>query len=692
MKKVIKLKVIMMLLILNSCSGGGEGENTVEDFSDNISASDCYDSFINTFNEPDYFDEQLSSNIRTGNAACVKKVIDVANIDVNKPITGFFTSEPTLPVWRALDKRVFFFSDVAKYSVIKVLVEAGAQLDIVNENGETPLIHTLKHAKDYPTVAEYLINTGKVDLDKYDRTGNAAIHYVIENNNLSTLESLIEKKANLDLQDSNGTSPIIASIEKTWSSGVMALLGSDVDVSAKTNDGDNLLHIAIKRNMNEVSLKLIDVFDPVQLNEQGFSRYTAINLAITEKNYDVAKALLNADVDLSAPSSNSNLPLHNITFWLNDEISFLVASKTPSPSIDAKNNSGSTALHLAAQNNRVKLTEQLLLTRQADATVTDNSMNTPLHFSNDPVISELLIANNANVNQPNSRSHTPFSQTVLNPNESLFNLYKDNGGDFNWTDLNNNNLLHLAVSNNFNSVVKVLLTKIDPNNINTRGNTPLFLSASFSMFTELTSNDSVNLSTVNNDGDNLFTTFISKYIRSRENEETLLIIKRLIDLDVDVNHKASNKNESALFDVVRTRRPNGLYFYDKLMPIILNSNLDINLQNNEGKTALFYVDDLNEAKALMSGSSAGGADPYIQSDAGITILDQTNREIRTLENQVSGQETLLAGIQANLDAISDKESDEYKQLEDIRNGTLNILNDARAKLHFNVELLKIIEA
>ena len=83
MKSLNVLFVMSFVVILSACSGGGGEADPIKDivitdptgpdFTVKIDPHKCINSFRNPFGKPDYFEEELASAIRSGDAACAKK-------------------------------------------------------------------------------------------------------------------------------------------------------------------------------------------------------------------------------------------------------------------------------------------------------------------------------------------------------------------------------------------------------------------------------------------------------------------------------------------------------------------------------------------------------------------------------------------------------------------------------------------
>lgn len=79
---------------------------------------------------------------------------------------------------------------------VSILVENGANLEIENRHGQTPLIFSCSKI-EYHDMAQYLLSFPVLDIDKRDKKGYNAIFFATFNNNENLLTSLVETGASI---------------------------------------------------------------------------------------------------------------------------------------------------------------------------------------------------------------------------------------------------------------------------------------------------------------------------------------------------------------------------------------------------------------------------------------------------------------------------------------------------------------
>ena len=212
-------------------------------------------------------------------------------------------------------------SELMRFSLIKLLVEKGTNIDIKNYQGYAPLHLAVKqHHKD---VVEYLIKKGaKIDIRTEKNADTPLMLAVKETVGIPIVQLLIANGADVNAKGNAGNTPLhIASMNTGETRDMIQfLVKSGADINAKANNGETPLHNSIKLGKNRVEV------------------------------------LVKLGADVNARDSQGETPLHTaIRHWINnqneqdstmDSIRYLVKSGAD---VNAKNNDGLTPLHIAAE-------------------------------------------------------------------------------------------------------------------------------------------------------------------------------------------------------------------------------------------------------------------------------------------------------------------------------------------------------
>ena len=120
-------------------------------------------------------------------------------------------------------------------AVIAALLRAGAAREARDEDGRTPL-HLVAETNESPAVVAALLEAG-ADLEARDKYRQTPLHRAAASNqSLAIVAALLEAGADLEVQDEWGWTPLIAAVADNESSAVLAALlkaGSESDSAAQ---------------------------------------------------------------------------------------------------------------------------------------------------------------------------------------------------------------------------------------------------------------------------------------------------------------------------------------------------------------------------------------------------------------------------------------------------------------------------
>jgi uncharacterized protein len=143
---------------------------------------------------------------------------------------------------------------------VNTLIEAGAYLDLQDNDGRTALMHAIRTS--FPNSAiKLLINAGcKIDLqDKYGFTAlMRGIKSFVSNHNIITL---LNAGTNIDLQDHDGQSALIFATINDEPDTIKILLDAGANVFFKNKYGWSFLKIAILQHAKSIDLIITTIIN-----------------------------------------------------------------------------------------------------------------------------------------------------------------------------------------------------------------------------------------------------------------------------------------------------------------------------------------------------------------------------------------------------------------------------------------------
>ncbi|MDR3111657.1 MAG: ankyrin repeat domain-containing protein [Elusimicrobiota bacterium] len=201
-----------------------------------------------------------------------------------------------------------------------------------------------------------------------DAIGHKALIVALSNKNSRIAQELVEAGADINAPYKyvKGMTALMLAIENNMEETANFLIKYGANLTAKTEDGTNVLMIASSKGMKSVVENIL-LSDSVNINDRNQKGLSALSMSLNKHN-DVAKILNDAGV---IPVDIFEAVAFGSTSTVDKMIS---ASTTPLVSkVDAK---GQTPLHHAYINNNYEIAV-FLIEKGADINASDNSGLTP---------------------------------------------------------------------------------------------------------------------------------------------------------------------------------------------------------------------------------------------------------------------------------------------------------------------------
>ncbi|XP_076341142.1 rabankyrin-5-like [Tachypleus tridentatus] len=158
---------------------------------------------------------------------------------------------------------------------LEILVKAGADLDVQNDLGLTPLMCAVDTGST--EVARVLIDFG-TDTNLSDRNGQTSLHYAAYKNLPDIVKYLLHHGCDVNALDINGDSALHLASSKGNTSVVQALLSSaDVNINVQNIKGNTPLHNAVESGFTTVVQMLLDA--NCDVTAETTSKKTALDVA-----------------------------------------------------------------------------------------------------------------------------------------------------------------------------------------------------------------------------------------------------------------------------------------------------------------------------------------------------------------------------------------------------------------------------
>ena len=289
---------------------------------------------------------------------------------------------------------------------IIAIVNAGAQVNSVNDLGETSMHFAANYSLTTDTIDLLLLNGGNVSLQ--DDFGRTPLHIAVEfNNTPSVVRRLLAEGAQINIQDERGFTPLHRAAENNSTvddETIAVLLQAGANVNITNDRGKTPLHLAAE-------------------NTYGFAELIA---------------LIQAGSDVNAREEQGATPLHLAASSGPRRDESIVALSAAGANVNSQDDLGRTPLHEAASAGSAKEPDvHALLKAGANLDSVDDDDFTPLHMASGgrngyavPTNALVLVHAGANVNVVNERGHTPLHYAALfSESEELLKQLLDAGAD-----------------------------------------------------------------------------------------------------------------------------------------------------------------------------------------------------------------------------------------------------------------------
>ena len=271
--------------------------------------------------------------------------------------------------------------------MVKLLLSAGASVNLTNREGATPLMYL-----DAEASAEMVrdLVAARADVNARDGSGNTVLMHVISAVPLAALQELIGAGARIDAKAENGNTLLMNAVHNDDPQVVKFLLSSGVDVNAKNEDEESAMTIAARHGKGENLKTLIEAGGTFDLKDEELND------------------LLGAAVD--NPNATQAIKI------------LLNAGANP----DAKDQDGTSIVMLAAKSGRADAVK-LLIDHGADLNAVDNDGWTALMRADNVETVRVLIDAGADMSVKNKAGKTALAVAIENDQDEIVKLLKSRG-------------------------------------------------------------------------------------------------------------------------------------------------------------------------------------------------------------------------------------------------------------------------
>ncbi|XP_067660111.1 putative ankyrin repeat protein RF_0381 [Haliotis asinina] len=347
-----------------------------------------------------------------GNVEIVKVIITSNAVYINSREKG--GSIPVMSAARAGHKAVF-----------DILVEAGADLSLVNNNKET-ILHVACQG-------------GNVEIVKVIITSNAVY---------------------INSREKGGSIPVMSAARAGHKAVFDILVEAGADLSQVTNKEETIFHMACVGGNVEI-IKCLMTHGIVDIDSRDRKGWTPVMHAVNAGHKEAFDVLVEAGADVPQVGNNKETILHVSCVGGNVEIiKYLLRHDIVG--IDSLDADGWTPV-MHAVNAGHKQVFDLLVEAGADLSPVTDENESILHLAcgggNIEIIRYLVKHTIVDIDSRDDGGFTPVMHAAMDKSKDVFSLLVEGGADLSLLGENNEKILHLACSYDSVEIVKQLLTQ-----------------------------------------------------------------------------------------------------------------------------------------------------------------------------------------------------------------------------------------
>jgi ankyrin repeat protein len=319
-----------------------------------------------------------------------------------------------------------------------------------------------------------LINK-KANLNLQNEHGKTALIWAALKGHMEIAELLIKKGAKLDLQDNIGNTALMWAVYYGHTEIAELLIKKGAKLDLQDKDGKTISYWARKKGYTKIAEMLENPDNRKStLIKKAKTNNTNTSLIIAAKNGQIKKVkeLINAGTDLNRKGKYNRTALMWAIYYGHTEIAELLIKK--GANLDLQDEGNNTTLISAAYKGHTEIVE-LLINRKAKLDLQDNNGNTALMWAaceGNKKMVELLIKKGADLNLQNGDGNTALILSIDFP--EIAKLLINAGADLNLQNKKGNTVLFWAAYKGNKEIVELLIKKgADLNLKNKKGDTAL---------------------------------------------------------------------------------------------------------------------------------------------------------------------------------------------------------------------------
>lgn len=140
--------------------------------------------------------------------------------------------------------------------VVKAFIQKGANVNVIANYGWTPLM--VAAGRGHLTIVQALLSAPQIDIDAKKIDGATALIVTAALDKDDVVKALIDHRANVNITDNYGWSPLMFAAEKGHLTIMQALLDKNADTKQTNKAGMTVFNIIERKDSNEMKVRLLE--------------------------------------------------------------------------------------------------------------------------------------------------------------------------------------------------------------------------------------------------------------------------------------------------------------------------------------------------------------------------------------------------------------------------------------------------
>ena len=367
-----------------------------------------------------------------------KTSAEIIQLIINRGARGeFFDKWNQFPLHKAVvENRAL---EVAK------LIDDKIEVNLI-AHGMTPLLLACRYGTDETsyTITKLLIENG-ANINLQDSKGVTALMYASLKGHIGVVQLLIAKNPEVNLRDSQGLSALMYASEKGYTSIAKLLIAKNAKVNAQDNYNASPLTLACEKGHTAVAQLLIE--SGAKINKESLIS------AVDSRNISLIKLLIENDVERN---NNDERPLMLASIRGDTAIVQLLIDN--GANVNAQDTNDMTPLMYASNYGQTAVAE-ILITEGADVNAQTTTGMTPLMYassSGQTDVVQLFIKKNIGIHIKDRYGKNALMYASKNGHTAVVQLLIDNDADIGTRTDDGQTALYIARKNNHPDIVEIL--------------------------------------------------------------------------------------------------------------------------------------------------------------------------------------------------------------------------------------------